>query len=122
MTESLHICLDRERPKSWNKLKRMNKWQWQDEVDRVKWIMREALGPMPPVFTCRVDICVVVYFRGNPYDSDNIPAKLIIDGLIDLVIPDDRPEFVRRVCTESRIDRKRPRVEITITPVEEDDD
>lgn len=119
MVEPLHIVLEKERPKSWNVLKRLNKWKWQDEVERVKWIMRAALGAMPPVFTGRVDICVIVYFRANPYDSSNIPLKLYEDGLVDLVIPDDRPEFVRRVCTESRIDRKRPRVEITVAPVKE---
>lgn len=119
MVEPLHICLRGERPKSWNVLKRLDKWRWQDEVDRVKLIMRAALPAMPPVYTCRVDISVVVYFRANPYDSDNIPAKLMIDGLLNLVIPDDSPRYLRRVCTESCIDRKRPRVEITLTPVEE---
>lgn len=119
MSEPLHIILEKERPKSWNVLKRLNKWKWQDEVDRVKWIMRAALGAMPPVFTCRVDICVIVYFRGNWHDPDNIPSKLFVDGLKDLVIPDDTPKYVRRVCTESRVDRKRPRVEITVTPVED---
>lgn len=119
MAEPLHICLRGERPKSWNELKRLDRWRWQDEVDRVKLIMRAALPAMPPVYTGRVDIAVVAYFRGKAFDSDNIPAKLFIDGLINLVIPDDSPRFVRRVSTESRIDRKHPRIEITLTPVEE---
>jgi|GEM_PF-1746568 len=108
----LHVSLDGVRPETWNVLKRLNKHAWHEEVIAAAWMMREALGPEPPVITGRLDIEVITHFDKNPYDSDNIPAKLFIDGLKNFVIPDDRPKYVRRVTTESRIDRRHPRVEV----------
>jgi hypothetical protein len=118
--DGLHLVLHGVRPPSWNRLKRMNRWQWQSAVEQAKWHIRAALPPGPPVFTGRVDICIVAYFDRKPYDSSNIPLKLYEDGLINLVIPDDSPRYVRRVSTESRVDRQHPRVEILVRPVEEE--
>lgn len=118
MSDDLVLVLDGVRPPSWNALKRMNPWQWQDAVERARWLIRAAMPADAPVFTGRVDISVVAYFDRRPFDSSNIPLKLYEDGLLNIVIPDDSPKYVRRVSTESRIDRQRPRVEIMVTPVE----
>jgi hypothetical protein len=115
------IVLENVRPPSWNNLKRMNKHDWHHQVLEAQILMRAAIGPIPQYFTGRVDISVTVYFDRYPYDSSNIPAKLYEDGLKGMVIPDDRPQYVRQVSTESVVDRKRPRVEIAITPVAEED-
>jgi hypothetical protein len=117
--DRLHLVLHGVRPPSWNRLKRMNRWEWQAAVEQTRWHIRAALPPSPPVFTGRVDICVVVYFDRKAHDADNMPAKLLIDSLVNLVIPDDSPTYVRRVSTESRVDRQHPRVEVLVRPVEE---
>lgn len=68
-------------------------------------------------FENRVDLEVVVYFKHRPYDSSNIPLKMIEDGLKPYLIKDDSIAYVRRVMAESRIDKERPRVEINLTEV-----
>ena len=119
MAEPLVIVLDGVRPPSWNALKRMSPHAWHDEVQKAKLLMRAAIGPLPAYFTGRVDIDVVAYFTGRPLDSSNIPVKLYEDGLKGMVVCDDSPHYVRRVSAMSAVDRRRPRVEVTVTPVEE---
>lgn len=114
----LKIAIDRYKPESWNRLKRMHFALWHQEVVKVAWLMREAYGHTPPYFTKPVDISLVCTFTNyrNAYDSSNLPVKLFIDGLKGMVIEDDDHRFVRRVTCESRIDPSGPSSEITITP------
>ncbi len=109
-----------ERPVSWNTIMRKH-IQWRKrEVERVHQLVRGHLDPNDLMFDVRVDIDMVVYFQNRPYDPSNIPLKLYEDGLKTWWIENDTMEFVRRTSTESRIDRKNPRVEITLTPVLEE--
>lgn len=71
------------------------------------------------LFSKRVDIDIVVYFDKRPYDSDNISSKPYIDGLKGHIVVDDTPRYIRRVSTQSEVDRLHPRVEIAINEVDE---
>ncbi len=53
----------------------------------------------------KVDIHIITHQK-RPIDSDNICAKLYIDGLKGLIITDDTPEYVGKVTTESIKDKK----------------
>jgi len=110
----MKIILDGERPLSWNTLKRMHWRKWQNEVDRVKWLVRAELDPSEPPLNGQVIIRVTAYFAHHPQDASNIGAKLYEDGLIGTVLIDDNPTYVSEVRTRSMIDKKRPRVEIEI--------
>lgn len=66
-------------------------------------------------FKNKVDIDIVAYFTNRPLDSDNIPAKLYIDGLKDYLIANDGYKYVGKVSTESVLTEGKDRIEITIT-------
>lgn len=103
---------------TWNKLKRMNKYDWAKHVRWSHILMRDSFhSATPPYFTKPVDISMVVYFgkRKRMYDSSNLPLKLYEDGLRGFVIKDDSPKYVRMVSAESRRDNARPRIEITVS-------
>jgi len=112
----LLIVLDGERPPSWNKIYSAGHWSKRkkivDPIHEAVWYAIPA-GTRP--FKRRVDITVRAYFRSKALDSDNIPAKLYIDGLRGRVIVDDDRRYVRAVTTQSMRDKQRPRVEIEIT-------
>jgi hypothetical protein len=108
------IILSGERPKSWNVLKRLHWAKWQNEVDRCKWLILEAIRPSAPINE-PVDITVTVYYAGRPHDASNVPAKLYEDGLVAAgILHDDAPRYVRSMTTKPRIDKNHPRVEIEI--------
>ena len=114
------LIIPNERPKSWNDFYSGMHWKARkDYAEMIHGLVRSYLDPNDPIFECRVDILVMVYFDKYPYDPCNIPAKLYIDGLHGWWIKDDTREFVRRETTQSEIDRDNPRIEITATPVEE---
>lgn len=72
------------------------------------------------MFKNKVDIQLKAYFKSRPIDSDNIPAKLYIDGLKTYLLAEDNPRWVGRVETESVLDRLTDeRVEIEIIEREE---
>lgn len=64
-------------------------------------------------FKNKVNIDLIAYFKNRPLDSDNIPAKLYIDGLKDYLLSNDAFAQVGKVSVESKIGAKE-RVEITI--------
>jgi len=118
---SMKITLEGERPWSWNQMYAGVHWsKRKEEADRVHdevWLdchvfKREMIIGV-------VDIHITAYFKNRPLDSDNICSKLYIDGLIGNVIEDDTREFVRRVSTQSEVDKENPRVEIEIITLED---
>jgi len=119
----MKIILEGERPWSWNLMYGGKHWsKRKEEADRVHELIWATLNSdaceKPKKVMDRVaDIFVTAYFKNRPQDSDNICSKLYIDGLIGSVIQDDTREFVRRVTTQSEIDKENPRVEIEITEV-----
>lgn len=113
------IVLMDERPKSWNVLKRLHWRRWQEEVERVKWLVIDALGGQCKPVHGKVKITVTAYYKSQPHDASNIPLKLFEDGLVAAgLLTDDNPTFVDETATRSRIDRQRPRVEIEIEAIQ----
>ena len=109
------IVLSGERPKSWNTLKRLHWRKWQDEVERCKWLILEAVGMQSEPIAEPVNIAVTAYYKSRPHDCSNVPAKLYEDGLVAAdILHDDAPKYVRSMTTRSRVDKNHPRVEIEI--------
>lgn len=116
------VVLEGERPTSWNAYYSGSHWsQRHAEAKRVHMLIRAYIDPDDPMFTCRVDIQTIVYFDKQPLDPCNITDKLFIDGFIGWWIKDDDRRYVRTVSTRSELDKENPRVEITFTPVDEED-
>ena len=114
------LTLEGEQPMGLNRLLARVHWSIRDEeVARVKLAVRAALDPNWLMFDKPVTITVTVYFKnkGVQLDASNIPAKLYEDGLIEWLIVDDSPQYVRSMTTVSLIDRQNPRVEIEIREV-----
>lgn len=113
------IVLMDERPQSWNVLKRLHWSKWQQEVERVKWLMLEALGGAKMPIDGRVKLTITVYYKNRPHDASNIPEKLYEDGLVAAnLLADDNPKFVGEVVKRSRVDKEQPRVEVEIESYE----
>lgn len=113
----MKIILDKERPMSWNKFYSGMFWRTRKtEADRVHRLVSFLTLGQKPVEGL-VDITFTAYFDKRPYDSDNLPAKLYIDGLRKHILRNDTNKFVRRVTAESKQDKHAPRVEIEIKVV-----
>lgn len=115
------IVLMNERPQSWNVLKRLHWTKWQEEVERVKWLMLGALGGVVTPLDGQVKITVTAFYKNRPHDASNVPIKLYEDGLVAAgLLVDDNPKFVGEAVTRSRVDKQRPRVEIEVESYETD--
>jgi len=101
MRVALEFTIPRALP-SWNPLAARSHWT-KRATEATRWwaLTRQALGRERPVLRFPVVIHVTVG-RPNPQDADNIPAKLVIDGLKGAVLPDDDLRYVARVCTTPR--------------------
>lgn len=109
--------LEGEQPMSWNKMYAGLHWSDRKaEADRVHLAVRVAIDPDEPMFDKPVAITVRAYFKNKSVqlDASNVPAKLYEDGLIDWLIKDDSPQYVRSMTTVSLLDRQNPRIEIEI--------
>ena len=114
----MKITIPNERPPTWNEMYAGVHWSERRETaNAIHWKVLEAVADIEPV-SHPVCVTVTVFFERRPYDCDNIPAKLYVDGLKKArVIRDDNPGCVRQVTTVSRIDKNYPRVEIEIVEV-----
>jgi Holliday junction resolvase RusA-like endonuclease len=118
MGRTLTLVLEGENPVSWNKFYNSKHWSHlKEQADRVHSLVRSALPHDYPRFEqCHVEF--VAYFKDNRRrDLDNICTKLYIDGLVGHVIDDDRYTILKRLTVSAEVDKKRPRLEITITEV-----
>lgn len=112
------LVLSNERPVSWQMFYEQRHWALRKkEADRVHSLVRSAVDPELSPFAGLVDVTIRVYYDKQPTDSDNIPAKLYIDGLKGWWLGEDDPGWVRCVTTTSLVDRKFPRVEIEVEQV-----
>lgn len=114
---TITLMLEGEQPMSWNKM--YSGLHWSDrkaEADRVHLAVRVAIDPNEPMFDKPVAITVRAYFKNKSVqlDASNVSAKLYEDGLIDWLIKDDSPAYVRSMTTVSLLDRQNPRIEIEI--------
>lgn len=122
-SERVRIVLEGERPVSWNHL-----YSGMHPMERTKLAHEKhgrmhraiwAMQPRPKPFTVPVTVTIVAYFDKRPLDADNITLKFYLDGMKGSVIHDDSPKYVESVTCISRIDRKRPRIDILVEPVKE---
>ncbi len=114
----MKIVLLKERPMSWNKLYAGIHWSKRvEEVQRVHFLVKCSTLKVKNRFKNKVNIIVTAYFDHSPFDSDNIPAKLYVDGLRERVLENDNHTYVHKVTTLSEIDTSNPRVEIDIEEV-----
>jgi hypothetical protein len=111
------LILEDEQPIGLNRLLAREHWTIRnEEVTRVKLAVRVAIDPNEPMFDKPVAITIRAYFKNKSVqlDASNVPAKLYEDGLIDWLIKDDSPQYVRSMTTVSLLDRQNPRIEIEI--------
>ena len=113
------LVLQGERPMSWNSFYSGGHWSKRDnEVKRVRVVVREVLTGDEEPYQVPVDILVTGYFAEKPQDSDNICDKLYIDALKGRLLNDDDSRWVRIAASCSTVDKTNPRVEIRITEVQ----
>jgi len=120
----LTIVLRGERSPSRNKFWSSPHWSVRSkEAKRIHALVQGRLLEMgiERGTTCnkRVEIEIVGYFDKKPLDCSNVESKPYEDGLIGWLIVYDSIKWVDGVTTRSRIDKANPRVEITLTEVEE---
>jgi len=110
------IVLKGERPSfSWNQYYAGMHWtKRKKEADRVHEVVQANLPRPCMVYEVLVSVTVTVWFEKNPFDSDNIPAKLYVDGLRGHLLVDDDRRYVKSVKTEAAVDKRNPRTEILI--------
>lgn len=122
----MKIILKGERPLSWNKIYQSRHWifrkQFADSIHQrvVAALIDMGIHPFDKtkMFEGRVDIVVIAYFQNRSLDPDNICSKIYIDPLKFSLLHDDTPKYVRRVSTQSEIDKENPRLEIEIIPID----
>lgn len=116
----VRIILKGERPKSWNKYWAGVHWRKRKaDRDMAHMTVREAIDPDKTfIFEVPVEITVNVWFKNRPLDVWNVVTKPYIDALIGWYIVDDSMEYVPTAHTNVYIDKKNPRLEIEIKPVE----
>lgn len=114
----IKIILPNYRSPSWNTIYSSRSiWTRKRVVDNVhKMVQHYASMTIKTPLTYIVDIHVDAYFSSRPYDSDNIPIKLFVDGLKSIAFANDDRRFVHKTSSLSHVDRSNPRVEITLTP------
>lgn len=99
----MKIILEDHKTISWNKLYEQKHWGARKKlVDTIHELVFYSIQPEDrKLFPCLVDISLTAY-SNRPTDTDNICAKLYIDGLKGKVIADDNIKHVRRVILESK--------------------
>jgi len=128
------MILEGERPESWNVGTRSHWAAVAREKKRVGALVREWIQHNDP--HCKpvdapVRVIITVYYADHIQDSCNIPAKFYTDGLLAVGeshrdgwrswLWDDDPEHVVSTTTIPRLDPERPRVEILLEVVEDDE-
>ena len=112
----MKITIPNHKAISWNKLYSSNNWivrkREADNIHQlVEWYVNQ--GNRKP-FTEKVDISITAYYKHKrKRDSDNVCAKLYIDGLKELLLDDDT-RHVGKVTTEAKIGQKEDKVVIWI--------
>jgi hypothetical protein len=119
------LILENERPISNNKFYEGMHWaERKAEADRVHARVQAAcaswkakMGRPLPRFEHGARVIITAYFEKRPLDSSNIAGKLYEDGLVRAgILPNDDWKHVTELCTRSRLDKERPRVEIIVEP------
>lgn len=121
----MKIILPGEYPVSWNKFYAGSHWTYRrilaEDIHQkvVIALFQMGITSSTPPLDYRVNIKIIAYYKTTHIDSDNIPAKIYIDGLKGIVIKDDSPVYVGAVTVRSQRTTGKQRVEISI---EKDED
>lgn len=119
----IRIVLVGENPASWNKYWAGVHWtKRKADRDRIHLLVREQIDPeTAKMFDVPVHIHINVWFKNKvvQLDAQNICNKPYIDALQGWYIEDDGPDHVPYFTSASFIDRRRPRLEIEIHPLEQ---
>lgn len=111
----MKIIIPEHRGISWNKFYDSPHWTRRAELARnTHLLMRMHMPEQYDMFTEPVNVRVQAHYKHHPTDSDNVCAKIYIDGLKGLVIEDDDPKFLHDVSTRSINGCCEDYVEITI--------
>ena len=114
----MKIVIKNERPISWNEFYSAGHWRKRQQYAKyVHDLVRYHKPRVIEKLSYPVSIKMTVYFDKRPLDADNICAKIFIDGLKGWLLEDDNPKYVLSVETESRVDKKNPRIEIDIASI-----
>lgn len=122
----LTIILPGEKPISWNIFYGGRHWTYRrilaEDIHQKVAVTIRSMGitATEPLIDYRVNIRITAFYTKSHIDSDNIPAKLYIDGLKSIILSDDSPHFVGTVSTRSQKTTGKNRLEIEITKDEEE--
>jgi len=73
----------------------------QEMAQRIHALVRAALDPEQPPFTGQIAVTITAQCVRNLMDSDNLAAKLYVDGIKGWFVPDDTPGWIKSVTTIS---------------------
>jgi len=116
----LTIILPGEKPISWNVFYRGKHWTYRkilaEDIHQKVALTIRSMGIFAgePLIDYRINIKITAYYTKTHIDSDNIPAKLYIDGLKGIIIANDDPQYVGSVTTRSEKTTGKNRIEIEI--------
>jgi Holliday junction resolvase RusA-like endonuclease len=112
------IVLEGERTPSWNGMYAGTHYSKRAKLaNAIHLLVRSAVPDGFIPFDNLVDIHITAEMKGPVMDSDNVVAKVYIDGLRPHVIHDDDGKWVRRVTTEA-VKAKENKVTIRVVEVE----
>lgn len=98
----MDIIIPEHRGISWNKFYDSPHWTVRAKFSKdTHWLVRSCLPEQYEMFTVPVNIKIQAHYMHHPTDSDNLCAKIYIDGLKGLVIEDDDPRWLHDVSTRS---------------------
>lgn len=113
----MKITIPNHKAISWNKLTGRMHWTKRAKlVQEISGLVRYG-NTYTGIIAEKVDISITAYYKDKRrHDSDNVCAKLYIDGLKGL-IEDDDTRYVGKVTTQAKIGQKEDKVLITIKEI-----
>jgi len=117
--EVMKITIPNHKAISWNKLYSSPHWKVRSklakEIHALIWGYCFDGNSRRHKVDKKVDVSITAYYKDKRrHDSDNICAKLYIDGLKEL-LKDDDTRYVGRVTTEAKIGQKEDKVVICLS-------
>ena len=124
----MKIILPYCRALSWNKIYSSPHWTVRRELadeahqEVISALLAMGIAPLSGknLIKQRVDLVFTAYYNIRAVDSSNICGKVYEDALKGIILVDDSLKYVRRVTTQSILDRQKgsPRLEIDIIPID----
>lgn len=118
LVDNLTITIPNYKLPSRNKLYASSHWRSRQKLAKEVHELVMAYSPKK-LFKVPVNIRIDAYYKHkHRRDSDNVEAKLLIDGLCGRVIQDDDPRYVHDVTTRSHIGSETNKVVIYVQQAE----